>query len=559
MNSINEIEKKQKPITQIIRHSIQIASFILIPGLFILIWNSIGSIYQSIISGTFSFNGMASQIFILLAVIPITVLWGRFFCGYICAFGGMQELINFIARKLKIKQITIPKEIDKYMKYIKYIIIIIMIILWSAKIALNTNSPWNIFGIYSSYKGWSDLSSLISLGGFILLLIIISSLFVERIFCRYFCPLGGIFTLISKPRLYKIKKNSYRCIDCNMCSRKCAMNIDVNGETTEYGKVKSGECIDCFKCIDACNPCALYTNPKEAISGTVASIAIAGLYYGGMIATGNSYSEENLNTASTSKGKYIDGTYEGSGQGYRGTTSVKVKVSNGNITSITIESYKDDDQFFNKAKSTIINEIISAQSTDVNTVSGATFSSKGIIEAVANALNSSQSIISNTNTNQMAEINSNTENSSISNTTTNKSASTNSSSSNTSTNSSSSSTSNSTTSANTTNFSNLADGTYSGTGTGRNGSIKVSVIVKSGKVTSITIQSYVDDEQYFSRAKSTIISEIISSQSVNVSTVSGATMSSNGIIEAVANALGISYTNPNSTMQSSTKGSHGMR
>ena len=91
-------------------------------------------------------------------------------------------------------------------------------------------------------------------------------------------------------------------------------------------------------------------------------------------------------TTSITQGKYTDGTYEGSGQGYRGTTTVSVKVSNGNISSITIESQKDDDQFFNKAKSTIINEIISSQSTDVQTVSGATMSSNGIIDAVANAL-----------------------------------------------------------------------------------------------------------------------------------------------------------------------------
>ena len=61
-------------------------------------------------------------------------------------------------------------------------------------------------------------------------------------------------------------------------------------------------------------------------------------------------------------------------------------VSGGQITDITILSYRDDNQFFNKAKSTIINEILQAQSVDVSTVSGATYSSKGILEAVANAV-----------------------------------------------------------------------------------------------------------------------------------------------------------------------------
>lgn len=73
------------------------------------------------------------------------------------------------------------------------------------------------------------------------------------------------------------------------------------------------------------------------------------------------------------------------------------------------------------------------------------------------------------------------------------------------------------------------------------------VTVSGGKITDITVESYEDDEQFFSRAESTVIDEILSQQSVNVSTVSGATYSSNGIMEAVADALGISFDNPNSS------------
>jgi uncharacterized protein with FMN-binding domain len=94
-----------------------------------------------------------------------------------------------------------------------------------------------------------------------------------------------------------------------------------------------------------------------------------------------------------------------------------------------------------------------------------------------------------------------------------------------------------------------ADGTYSGTGTGLRGTTEVSVTVSGGVITSVEIVSYEDDSQYFERAQGTIISEILESQSVDVSTVSGATFSSNGILEAVANALGIDFTNPNSSMQ----------
>jgi len=98
------------------------------------------------------------------------------------------------------------------------------------------------------------------------------------------------------------------------------------------------------------------------------------------------------------------------------------------------------------------------------------------------------------------------------------------------------------------------DGTYSGTGTGLRGTTEVSVTVENGVISSIEVVSYQDDSQYFNRAKSTVISEILDAQSVDVATVSGATFSSNGIIEAVADALGVDFTNPNSSMQGGGRG-----
>ena len=81
-----------------------------------------------------------------------------------------------------------------------------------------------------------------------------------------------------------------------------------------------------------------------------------------------------------------DGDYSGTGTGYRGTTAVTVTVKDGYITAITIESYRDDNEYFSRAKNKVISYIITAQSPDVDAVSGATYSSQGIMEAVADAL-----------------------------------------------------------------------------------------------------------------------------------------------------------------------------
>ena len=89
---------------------------------------------------------------------------------------------------------------------------------------------------------------------------------------------------------------------------------------------------------------------------------------------------------------------------------------------------------------------------------------------------------------------------------------------------------------------------YTGVGTGYRGVTQVQVTVAEGKITDVTVLSYEDDRQYFSRAQSSLIAAILNRQGVGVSAVSGATFSSNGILEAVADALNLDFTNPNATL-----------
>ena len=579
--------QKTLSITQTARHLIQIAGFVLMPGLFILALGSFKGLWQAILAGNFTWSAMGAPLITLLAVIPITALWGRFFCGYLCAFGGMQELISFIAKKLKITQLKISPEADRIMRKAKYAVLAVLFLLWTFSISYDFISPWSVFGQYSNYKGWSDLSGWMSVGGQLLIAVMLFSLVVERGFCRYFCPLGGVFSLISRQRLFKVKSNG-KCVGCGRCDAECPMGVNVSSDSyaNASSSIKSSECIDCFRCIEKCGTKALYTSPREAVAGSAAAIAIAGVYKLGTV-TVKSPIADVTGITSASQGQYIDGTYEGSAQGYRGEVKVQVVVSGGVISSITVESYRDDDDFFNRAKDTVISEIISGQTVDVQTVSGATYSSRGIIQAVANALGvtPAQSEQNDSFSGEqggmhehgdrqqggMQQHGKGSDNNGGEGTNgqrkKNRPGSDNGShngsrqkpgnnqNSNTEPTRSDDYNSNQNSSQNASlDFKNLTDGTFSGSGQGRNGNIEVTVKVKNGKVTSITVESSNEDAKYINSAQNTVISEIIGSQSLSVDTVSGATMSSNGIIDAVANALGIEYTNPNS--QRGTRGQH---
>ena len=95
----------------------------------------------------------------------------------------------------------------------------------------------------------------------------------------------------------------------------------------------------------------------------------------------------SASSTTTNQSKYTDGTYTGTGTGFRGgTTEIAVTIKDNKITNVETVSNQDTPRFYERVESGIISEIISAQSTSVDTVSGATYSCEGIITAVQDAL-----------------------------------------------------------------------------------------------------------------------------------------------------------------------------
>ena len=385
-----KINRKNLLPIQIIRRITQIAAFALVPGMFIAVYMAIKDIYTAAITGTFGGSSLLSQLMLLGAVILVTVFMGRFFCGFLCAFGSLNDFFWFISQKLFKFRFRVSEKTDRMLKLLKYVLLLFIIVtMWTFTLITisSTANPWTIFGMYASVTGWSDPGYLLSVGGLLLLLIIMGSMFIERFFCRYLCPLGAIFALISRIRLFRIKKPRTECGACKLCSYHCAMGIPLHRTDT----ISSGECIDCFACIETCPRNNVTANPVPTAAAAAAVITITSLYYAGNLLSQNSMVEAGtapiaITDSGSAVGQYIDGVYSGSAAGFKGSTVVEVTVENGNITNIDVLATDDDSEFFSRAENTIIGEILTLQSTQVDTVSGATFSSNAIINAVVDAL-----------------------------------------------------------------------------------------------------------------------------------------------------------------------------
>lgn len=228
---------------------------------------------------------------------------------------------------------------------------------------------------------------------------------------------------------------------------------------------------------------------------------------------------EDTQTA-TGSFELADGVYKGSATGFSGPVTVAVTIMDKKITSIDILSSTDDEAFFNRAKA-VIDRIIASQSFDVDVVSGATYSSNGIIGAVKNALTGEKDngVTGKSKQGSTSESESDSSLAEI---------------------------------AAVQDASAYKDGTYYGTGKGFAGTMKVKVDISGGKIASISIVSTKDGDSYVKIASS-LLDTIVEKQSTNVDTVSGATFSSRGIIAAVRSTLSQAAVSDNTTGNNTDK------
>lgn len=206
-------------------------------------------------------------------------------------------------------------------------------------------------------------------------------------------------------------------------------------------------------------------------------------------------------TTEVPEGGYKDGTYQGSGTGFGGTITVQVTVSGGKITAVDILSASGETGSYFASAQGVVSKVLSSQSPNVDAVSGATYSSNGIIQAVQNALsqagNSDSATPAATPTPTPKPAKKPKKDTSVS----------------------------------------YKDGVYEGQAESFDGIVTVKVTIKNGKIKKIS-NTNTDTPEFFNKAWKTIKSNVISRQSTSeIDTVSGATFSSNGILGALSQAL----------------------
>ena len=222
----------------------------------------IGSL-QSVLSG----YKRRIPFYVLGTIMLFGILLGRVVCGLLCPFGWVQDLLH----KIPVPKFRVPKKIDKYLRYLKYVVLIFLVLLLPALIRdeFGFGNTWFCKYLCPAGTLGGGIPLLLKNEGlrqsigvlfhwklFVLVMILLLSMFIYRPFCKYLCPLGAFYALFNRFSLYRLTVDKEQCVDCKACEKACKMGVEVTKN------INSPECIRCGACMDACPKGCIHREKK---------------------------------------------------------------------------------------------------------------------------------------------------------------------------------------------------------------------------------------------------------------------------------------------------------
>jgi NosR/NirI family transcriptional regulator, nitrous oxide reductase regulator len=186
---------------------------------------------------------LADPLVLILSLFTIAGLfvWGRaVFCGWLCPFGALQELVNNIGRLLRIPQLTIAPKLNSRLIAAKYLIfaglVVASFVSFDLAMAGAEVEPFKAAIILRFMTEWPMVTYAAAL--------IVAGLFVERFYCRFVCPLGGGLAILGRVRLMSWLKRHPQCgSPCRLCESVCPV-----GAIKRSGIIDMNECFLCLDC-----------------------------------------------------------------------------------------------------------------------------------------------------------------------------------------------------------------------------------------------------------------------------------------------------------------------
>jgi len=165
-------------------------------------------------------------------VVVSTIIWGRLYCGRICAFGALTQLMDAVLPKTL--RFEVPKKIEQRAAWIKFgllgLVLAYYLVTHDLASPVQYAEPFWMFSLFGTPVMWTGLAVLL-----------LATVFVRNLYCRFLCPVGAMLGLISKATMFKIPRWS-ECKTCKICEKACDWGA-IRGP-----KIVETECVRCDDC-----------------------------------------------------------------------------------------------------------------------------------------------------------------------------------------------------------------------------------------------------------------------------------------------------------------------
>ena len=192
---------------------------------------SIVDIFGAIRLSLPSFSYAISYYLLIGFTVGSTVLWGRVYCGRICAFGALTQLIaRIVPDRFRLE---LPPAVDRWAIYLKYVILVgavLYVVTGGDTLIYRYIEPFWMFTLSGNTIMWTLLT-----------LLLLSTIFIRNLYCRYLCSVGAGLGLLSNLTVFRIKRWN-ECKTCKLCEKTCEWGA------IEGPKILASECVRCDDC-----------------------------------------------------------------------------------------------------------------------------------------------------------------------------------------------------------------------------------------------------------------------------------------------------------------------
>jgi len=190
-----------------------------------------------------------ASIFILLAILAVSLFLKKAFCSWLCPVGTLSESLWRLGEQMFGRNARVTKWLDYPLRSLKYLLLLFFVYsieqMDVQSLAAFLYSPYNKMADIKMYLFFTNITSF---AFWTIVALMIFSLFIKNFWCRYLCPYGALLGMVSWFSPAKIFRSKSTCTNCALCTKVCPASIRVHKENTVW----SDECTSCLECVEVC-------------------------------------------------------------------------------------------------------------------------------------------------------------------------------------------------------------------------------------------------------------------------------------------------------------------